>query len=173
MPVWEIQADTSKAICRICEDGRIRSIYNCAAHEETPAHLDLLEHRRNQEAGGASGSTAELTTSQISEDALRNLLSSFTGGTVDPYPAPHAPSPGLGLSWNAYDADIVLPLSADEQAVADIAGSILERFDFHDLPESEDDEFEERSDHEDLDVPEPIVGDAPGKIFIFQSSFAD
>ncbi|KAF8180489.1 hypothetical protein K438DRAFT_1908238 [Mycena galopus ATCC 62051] len=55
------------------------------------------------------------------------------------------------------DADI--PLTAEEQGVANIASALLHRYD--ELPAS-DDEFDERSDEEDhLDPPEPIVTDVP------------
>ncbi|KAJ7477762.1 hypothetical protein B0H11DRAFT_2234437 [Mycena galericulata] len=100
----------------------------------------------------SSASTSSVNASQVTEDGLRNLMSTFTGGTVDPYPAPHAPSLDLGISWNVYDEDIILQLTAEQQGVADIAGAILHRYD--ELPES-DEEFEERSEDERAEIPEP------------------
>ncbi|KAJ7933221.1 hypothetical protein B0H13DRAFT_1856254 [Mycena leptocephala] len=112
--IWEIRGNT--AICRICQDGRARAFKNCQAHENTPAHQSLLEHHQNRQEAAAERDTSE---PQIVDDALRNLLSSFTGNSVHPYPARHVPSPDLGISWNLMnelDADI--PFTAEEQGVA-------------------------------------------------------
>ncbi|KAK7006328.1 hypothetical protein R3P38DRAFT_3366987 [Favolaschia claudopus] len=138
-PVWHIQSNGT-AICRICDDGRERALKNCSAHEKTSAHQSLLDHRTQQAA----------SEPQIMDDALRNLLSAFTGNTVDPYPTQRVPSPNLGISWNLAMDDTEIPLSAEEQGVAAIASAILHRYD--DLPAS-DDEFEERS--EDGYPPDP------------------
>lgn len=95
----------------------------------------------------------------IAEDAMRNLLASLAGNTVDPYPSPHVPPPNTGISWNLLDVyeDTEIPLTAEQQAVAHIAGAILQRYD--DLPS--DDEQEERSDDEDHGVEEPIAPNVP------------
>ncbi|KAF7357585.1 hypothetical protein MSAN_01354900 [Mycena sanguinolenta] len=150
-PVWIVQVNGT-AICRICDDGREREPKNCLRHENSDAHRTLLQHHQNK-------TTAEADW-RINDDALRNLLSSFTRNEVGPYPAPHAPPPPSAISWNLLSDDADLPLAAEEQGVANIASAILQRYD--DLPAS-DDEFYERSDDElDQQVPlEPIVSDAP------------
>ncbi|KAF7358543.1 hypothetical protein MVEN_00905200 [Mycena venus] len=95
----------------------------------------------------------------------------MAGEDVRPYPEaayqnPDSP-PGVGINWNLMEANNEgdFALSADERAVAFIAGTILERFD---LPHS-DDEFEERSDAENsesenepevVDVQEPGLPDS-------------
>jgi hypothetical protein len=96
------------------------------------------------------------------DDAVRNLLSSFTGNTVDPYPAAHAPSPNLGIAWNLMTEDTDLPLTAEEQAVANISSAILHRYD--ELPASDDD-FDERSEDENHQntQSEPVVTDVPAE----------
>jgi hypothetical protein len=96
------------------------------------------------------------TEADIAQDGLRHLLSSLARGEVQPYPAAanqnilypdSPPRAGIGINWNLMEANNEgdLAMSADERAVAFIAGNILERFD---LPTS-DDELEERSDAED------------------------
>ncbi|KAK7006455.1 hypothetical protein R3P38DRAFT_3282730 [Favolaschia claudopus] len=147
--IWHIQSNGT-AICRICDDGRERAFKNCSAHEKTSAHQSLLDHRTQQAS----------SEPQIMDDALRNLLSAFTGNTVDPYPAQHVPSPNLGISWNLAMDDTEIPLSAEEQGVAAIASAILHRYD--DLPAS-DDEFEERSEDGYPPDPssEPFATEAP------------
>ncbi|KAJ6503754.1 hypothetical protein C8R45DRAFT_924099 [Mycena sanguinolenta] len=145
--VWEIQS-SGKAVCLICKDGRERAAKNCAAHENTPAHQSLLAHRQNQ----------DISEPALVDDGMRNLLSSLSGGSVDPYPAPHAPDPNLGIAWNLMTDDTDIPLSAAEQGIANIASAILHRYD--EVPAS-DDEFEERSDDENYSVPEPVVPEFP------------
>ncbi|KAJ6475841.1 hypothetical protein DFH09DRAFT_1109101 [Mycena vulgaris] len=54
--------------------------------------------------------------------------------------------------------DAEIPLIAEQQGIANIASAMLHRYD--ELPAS-DDEFEERSDAEDADIPEPVVPEAP------------
>lgn len=157
--VWDIQVGNTTAICRICQDGRAREFSNCPAHERASSHKDLLEHYRSH-TQPTEPTTAAVSEGQISDNGLRNLLSSLTGNLVDPYPSPHAPSPNLGISWNliAMNDDTEIPLSAEQQGVANIASAILQRYD--ELPAS-DDEWEERSDAENADMPEPLVPDAP------------
>lgn len=92
------------------------------------------------------------------DNALRNLLFSLTGNSVEPYPAPHVPGPHLGIPWNLMMEDADIPLIAEEQGVANIATAILHRCD--ELPAS-DDEYEERSDNGNPTVPESVVPDFP------------
>ncbi|KAJ6543258.1 hypothetical protein DFH09DRAFT_1249389 [Mycena vulgaris] len=54
--------------------------------------------------------------------------------------------------------DAEIPLTAEQQGIANIASAMLHRYD--ELPAS-DDEFEERIDAEDVDIPEPVVPEAP------------
>ncbi|KAJ6521633.1 hypothetical protein DFH09DRAFT_1251092 [Mycena vulgaris] len=54
--------------------------------------------------------------------------------------------------------DAEIPLIAEQQGIANIASAMLHRYD--ESPAS-DDEFEERSDAEDADIPEPVVPEAP------------
>ncbi|KAJ7938880.1 hypothetical protein B0H13DRAFT_2301084 [Mycena leptocephala] len=94
----------------------------------------------------------------------------MAGGSTQAYPTgahqdrPQSPPRGLGINWNLMEANNEgdLAMSADERAVAFIAGTILDRFD---LPQS-DDEFEERSNSEGsqsdnepdvIDVQEPGI----------------
>jgi hypothetical protein len=92
-------------------------------------------------------------------------MASVAGKDVRPYPEaayqnPDSP-PGVGINWNLMEANNEgdLAMSADERAVAFIAGTVLERFD---LPHS-DDEFEEHSDIEDSESKnEPeVIGLSP------------
>ncbi|KAJ6537261.1 hypothetical protein DFH09DRAFT_1091099 [Mycena vulgaris] len=153
--IWNIQADNKTAISRVCEDGRSRLLSNCPAHERTVSHRSLLDHRQSQQAGNSA-----VSDGQIADDGLRHLLSSLTGNLVDPYPSQHVPPPDFGISWNLIEMndDAEIPLTAEQQGIANIASAMLHRYD--ELPAS-DDEFEERSDAEDADIPEPVVPEAP------------
>ncbi|KAJ7884384.1 hypothetical protein B0H14DRAFT_2564436 [Mycena olivaceomarginata] len=86
------------------------------------------------------------------DNALRNLLFSLTGNSVEPYPAPHVPGSHLGIPWNLMMEDADIPLIAEEQGVANIATAILHCCD--ELPE-------ERSDNGNPTVPESVVPDFP------------
>ncbi|KAJ7634450.1 hypothetical protein FB45DRAFT_1025398 [Roridomyces roridus] len=132
----------------------------------------MVDYHTNAEASSSAAPSSSLLDSAFSDDALRHLLASFTGATVDPYPAPDlAPDPQLGIPWNPYNKDLVLPLDAEQQAIADLAGHILLRYDTAGpdsddetgflLPES-DDEANERSDDENPAVPEATTGGSAG-----------
>lgn len=102
------------------------------------------------------------SSSDLLEDAARNLLSSFLGSSGDPYPRATREGrspPSSGISWNLYEATEPTHLapSAEEHSIALIARGLLERFD--ELSGASDDEPAERSDieGEELDPNEPIV----------------
>ncbi|KAF8173028.1 hypothetical protein K438DRAFT_1940336 [Mycena galopus ATCC 62051] len=118
--VWAIQPDQESAICRICDDGRVRKLHNCNGHERTATHKALLEHHRTQAV---------------------------------------MPSPANRIVWGLIgDDEADIPMTAEEQAVAQIASGILQRFD--ELPGS-DDELEERSVASDDHLEEPLVPEIP------------
>ncbi|KAJ6569397.1 hypothetical protein B0H19DRAFT_1257049 [Mycena capillaripes] len=97
----------------------------------------------------------------------------MAGGGTQPYAyqSPESPPPTSFINWNLMEANNEgdLSMSADDRAVAFIAGTILDRFN---LPSS-DDEFDERSDADDsqsetepevVDVPEPGVHDSSAEV---------
>ncbi|KAK7007081.1 hypothetical protein R3P38DRAFT_3325555 [Favolaschia claudopus] len=153
--VWDYEAEPAgkAACCRVCRDGTFHQTdYHRRRHEQSSTHQKLLAHNLEDQRAAAERASASQapTGSQFAEDALRNLLASLAGPSARPYPAaayenPDSP-PGVGINWNLMEANNEgeLSMSADEQAVASIAGNILERFD---LPVS-DEEAEERSEDE-------------------------
>ncbi|KAF7362836.1 hypothetical protein MVEN_00633400 [Mycena venus] len=158
--VWDFSVDPNGKIsyCVVCRDGIPRnSDSERKRHEQRASHKSLLEEFSTRQAASEAERAANVPTeADIAQDGLRHLLSSLARGEVQPYPAAanqnilHPDSPlraGIGINWNLMEANNEgdLSMSADEQAVAFIAGNILERFD---LPAS-DDELEERSDAED------------------------
>ncbi|KAK7032978.1 hypothetical protein R3P38DRAFT_3313080 [Favolaschia claudopus] len=161
--VWDFSGDPSgkSAVCVICKDGTQRtSDYLRRRHEQTDSHKALLEHLHATPPAPPPDVASE---SPYVTDGLRNLLASLAGRDVRPYPDaayqnPASP-PGVGINWNLMEANAEgeLSMSADEQAVAFIAGNILERFD---LPVS-DDELEEHSEDDSQSEEEPEVIDAP------------
>ncbi|KAK7027831.1 hypothetical protein R3P38DRAFT_3315357 [Favolaschia claudopus] len=165
--VWDFSADPNgkAARCLICRDGvSHQTDYNRRRHEQTSTHRTHLEDALDSAQRATQPAFTNLPTeSQVSEDALRNLLASLSGPGIRPYPEtayehPESP-PGVGINWNLMEINNEgeLAMSADEQAVALIAGNILERFD---LPVS-DEEPEERSDSETESLREPEVNDVP------------
>jgi hypothetical protein len=152
--VWDFSADPAHkiGICVICRDGIARnSEYLRKRHEQSINHRELLEVFRARQATSEARTADEISEKDVVGDGLRHLLASLAGEGVQPYPIykdPESPpAPRIGINWNLMEANNEgdLAMSAEERAVAAIAGTILERFD---LPPS-DDEFEERSDAED------------------------
>ncbi|KAK6997382.1 hypothetical protein R3P38DRAFT_3416225 [Favolaschia claudopus] len=164
--VWDFSADPNgkAARCLICRDGvSHQTDYNRRRHEQTSTHRIHLDDALETQRATQPAFTNPPTESKVSEDALRHLLASLSGPGVRPYPEsayqhPESP-PGVGINWNLMEINNEgeLAMSADEQAVALIAGNILERFD---LPVS-DEEPEERSDSETESLREPEVNEVP------------
>ncbi|KAF7335506.1 hypothetical protein MVEN_02204400 [Mycena venus] len=171
--VWDFSVDPNGKIsyCVVCRDGIPRnSDSEHKRHKQRASHKSLLEELSTRQAASEAERAANVPTeADIAQDGLRHLLLSLARGEVQPYPAAanqnilHPDSPpraGIGINWDLMEANHEgdLSMSADERAVAFIAGNILERFD---LPAS-DDELEERSDAEDSQSEdEPEVADAP------------
>lgn len=164
-------------VCRVCEDAKPRLQYNCVRHEGSGAHKNNLLRFRSRQAEAAVAAQPAAREQRpldaaISDDGIRHLLSSLTGGAVAPYPLAarnNSPPPDIGLNWNLMEANNEgnLSLSADQQAVAQIAEGILGRFD--ELPMS-DDEFEERSEGEEEAQNEPEVA---GTVVPLSNSFCN
>ncbi|KAK7015952.1 hypothetical protein R3P38DRAFT_3203654 [Favolaschia claudopus] len=163
-------------LCNVCQDGRQRLEYNCSRHETTVTHQDNLQRfRRSSESHLAASSTPASETfvqnQNIVNDGLRNLLSSMTGGIVPPYSSSaqseNSASSSLGIDWHLMEAndDGNLSLSADQQAVATLAETILQHLD--DLPES-DEEQDERSEDDEDTVNEPELPMSGNKSLCFQ-----
>ncbi|KAK6992397.1 hypothetical protein R3P38DRAFT_2570511 [Favolaschia claudopus] len=149
-------------MCNVCRDGRQRLEYNCSRHE-TSAHQNNLQlFRRSSESHLAASSTPAPDTfvqnQNIVSDGLRNLLSSMTGGIVPPYSSSaqneNSGSSSPGIDWHLMEAndDGNLSLSADQQAVATLAETILQHLD--DLPESDEEQDERSEDDEETNEPE-------------------
>ncbi|KAK7037199.1 hypothetical protein R3P38DRAFT_3481335 [Favolaschia claudopus] len=152
-------------LCNVCQDGRQRLEYNCSRHETTVTHQDNLQRFRR------SSEKTFVQNQNIVNDGLRNLLSSMTGGIVPPYSSSaqseNSASSSLGIDWHLMEAndDGNLSLSADQQAVATLAETILQHLD--DLPES-DEEQDERSEDDEDTVNEPELPMSGNKSLCFQ-----
>jgi len=164
--------------CILCADSHKHTYANTSRHEKTVLHQTLIEEaaRREREdedeeaTHNKENTTTELPTAlEMVDRATRNLLASLTESssrTADrsashdedaPEPAP-VPIEG----WGAYQAneDTDLALSLEQQGIALVAQSVLDRLDEISVGSADGDD--ERSAVDEDDVPEPIVpGECP------------
>jgi hypothetical protein len=152
-------------------------------HETSATHLDLVEIREREQRLDAE-EPASLPGAQppylaFVDSGTRSLLQSLSAGAVTenqdspvsgstPASPEHFP---LRTGWNLFEVhgDTDLALSAEQQGIALIAKSLLDRFD--EISIGSDEAAEERSDGEaDTEIPEPIV---TGKNWVSQSYLSD
>jgi hypothetical protein len=161
--------------CILCADSHKHTYTNTLWHEQSAFHRTLVEEtaRREREDEGEQATNTDKHTSTLPTDlatvdnATRNLLMSLAGpysrvadsSTNLPERSPEPaqiPVEGWGLFEANEDTD--LALSSEQQGIALIAKSLLDRFDEMSVGSADNDD--ERSEVDEADVPEPIV---PGK----------
>jgi hypothetical protein len=134
-------------------------------------HMDLVELRDREEHLDAEECTEAPPPSYLAlaDSGTRALLQSIAAGVItgnrgDQVSEPAPPSPDLAPipKWGLFEVhgDTDLALSAEEQGIALIAQSLLDRFDEMSVG-SEDDEVERSDDGAENEAPEPTV---PGPI---------
>lgn len=133
----------------------------------------MVEEAARREDEGERESVNEQQTSStlppflaLVDDATRNLLASVAGpsfragssGARGPEYAPEpAPAPVEGWSMFEANEDTELAVSLEQQGVALIARSLLERFDELSVGSAEDADADERSQVDEVEVLEPTV----------------
>jgi hypothetical protein len=162
--------------CILCADSHKHAYANTSRHENTAFHRTLVEEatrREHEDEDEQPTNNKERTSMTLPTDlamvdsATRNLLTSLAGPYSrvaedssnrterTPEPAP-IPIEGWGLFEANEDTD--LALSLEQQGIALIAQSLLDRFD--EISVGSADNEDERSAVDEDNVPEPIV---PGK----------
>ena len=171
---WEAIDDNGKPAwrCIVCRDGRKVPYDKTRRHETSATHMDLVEIREREqrldaeepaEAQSLPGTPPPYLA--FVDSGTRSLLQSLSAGAftvnrddpvsnLTPTSPEHSPIPGWGLFEVHGDTD--LALSAEEQGIALIAKSLLDRFE--EMSVGSDEAAEERSDDEaGNEIPEPII----------------
>lgn len=145
-------------------DSRLHDLSKIARHEQSAMHQNQLEQRSHGADSDTGTQTALPPTLAMPDHGLHHLLQSMAGIRPDggssgaPDAATRSPSPTFldpTYGWGLYavNENTTLARSAEQEGIALIAKSILDRFEELSGGESE----QERSDVDEHEVPEPIV----------------
>lgn len=142
-------------------DGRSRQLDHCPKHEKSDAHQSVLRYREETSRYQQSPHPPVPSETDLTEDALRNLLASFAGPFALPYPMADqqglSPPHSAGIDWHLFEANEITDLaqSAEQRGVALITQGFLERLD--ELSMSSMADLEERSEIDQAESQEPVV----------------
>ena len=161
-------------MCILCTDGCKHTTVNTSRHEKSVFHQTLVEEatRREHEDqtaqatnNGEHPSTTLPSALAMVDSATRNLLVSLVRPNTQVADShsnhPEYSTPERELSpiegWGLFEAndDTDLASSLEQQGIASIARSLLDRFD--EISVESLDNGDERSEVDEDEVPEPIV----------------
>jgi hypothetical protein len=161
----------------LCDDSQKHTYANTQRHKKSVFHQTLVEEAarceetaRCEDEGERESESEQRTAATfppflaLVDNATRNLLTSLAGSSS---PAAsngasgheHTPEPAPIEGWGLFGAneDTELAMSLEQQGVALITQSLLERFDELSVGSAEDADADERSQVDEHEVLEPTV----------------
>lgn len=166
--VWQKVPRKKLWTCKLCLDGRQHTQRHLERHEQTALHQTLVTETASETQDARQSdtepgpSTALPPLLAIADNATRNLLRSMAGSATDSYDlnatdaVPLSPTfldPIYGWGQFTVNENTKLAQSAEEEGIALIAKSLLDRFEELSGDESE----REWSEVDEEEIDEPIV----------------